>query len=165
MFQKIVYILDPSSFIVRSYICAKMTNIIKIRSGMTRIQLLILIALTVLIIAFSLPPWLEYRKVMQADNDVDQIAGAIQKYFKHTGTYPQKLEDLISNPGIGGWNGSYLEAIPQTPWGGSYQIVNESYKVCIRANHPRVPAKYQLGGIAEISRVYLDEEEGAKYWW
>ncbi len=134
-------------------------------SGMTRIQLLILMALTVLIIALSLPPWLEYRKVMQADSDVTMIAMAIQKYFRHTGAYPQKLEELITNPGIAGWKGSYLESLPQTPWGGSYQMLRESYKVCIPANYPRVPAKYQFGGIAEISHVYLEGEEGSKYWW
>ncbi|MCZ6681273.1 MAG: type II secretion system protein GspG [Candidatus Poribacteria bacterium] len=132
---------------------------------MTRIQLLILIVLAVVIIALTLPPWLEYRKVLQADSDVDLIATAIRKYFKHTGEYPQELTDLITNPGLDGWKGNYLESVPENPWGGSYQILQHSYKVCIPPNHPRVPAKYQLGGIAEISRVYLEGEEGLKYWW
>ena len=55
--------------------------------------------------------------------------------------------------------------IPKTPWGGSYQILPDSYKVCISENHPRVPEKYKHGGIAEIGRVYLAGEEGAVYWW
>jgi len=28
-----------------------------------------------------------------------------------------------------------------------------------------VPEKYQLGGISEISRVYLEGKEAIKYWW
>ena len=136
-------------------------------SGMTRTQLLILVALVILIGALSLPPYLEYdRKVMPADNDVDMIAGAIKKFYKHTKEYPQKLEDLVTDPGIEGWKGSYLADLPETPWGGSYQLMPDIYKVCISANHPRVPEKYRHGGVAEISRVYHENpKEGAKYWW
>jgi type II secretory pathway pseudopilin PulG len=134
-------------------------------SGMTLIQLLILIVLVVIIGALTLPPWLENRKVSQADVDVDTLATGIQKYFKHTGKYPEKLEDLGTDPGIEGWRGKYIEEIPEIPWGGRYQILPDSYKVCIPSDHPRVPAKYKLGGVAEISRVYLEGKEGAKYWW
>ena len=67
-------------------------------SGMTRTQLLILIGLVFLILVLSLPPYLEYDwKVLPADNDVDTIAVAIKKYHKHTGEYPQRLEDLITD--------------------------------------------------------------------
>lgn len=134
-------------------------------SGMTWIQLLILIVLVVIIGALTLPPWLENRKVVQADGDVELLASGIQKYFKHTGKYPQKLEDLMADPGIEGWRGKYIDALPEIPWGGSYQILLDSYKVCIPADHPHVPAKYKLGGVAEISRVYLKGKEGVKYWW
>ena len=136
-------------------------------AGMTLVQLLILVALAILIAALSLPPYLEYdRKVLSADNDVDMIAGVIKKFHRHTNTYPMRQEDLVTNPGLEGWKGSYLEDLPQTPWGGSYQLLPDIYKVCISADHPRVPEKYKHGGIAEISRVYhKDPEEGAKYWW
>jgi type II secretory pathway pseudopilin PulG len=134
-------------------------------AGMTRIQLLILIALASVIVALTLPPWLEDRKVSQADVDVEIIAVAIQKYFKHTGEYPQDLANLVADPGREGWRGPYLESIPETPWGGSYQMRGDSYKICIPSDHPRVPAKYKRGGVAEISRVYLEGEAGAKYWW
>ena len=136
-------------------------------SGMTQTQLLILVGIVVVVAALSLPPYLEYdRKVMPADNDVDMIAGAIKKFHKHTNTYPVRLEDLVTNPGLEGWKGSYLEDLPETPWGGSYQLLPDIYKVCISADHPRVPEKYKHGGIAEISRVYHQSpKEGAKYWW
>lgn len=135
-------------------------------SGMTRVQLLILIGLVVLIAALSLPPWLQYRKVGQADGDVEVIAIAIQKYHRYTGEYPKALEDLITDPGVEGWRSSTLESLPETPWGGRYQLLPDSYKVCIPADHPRVPEKYRVGGIAEISRVYLvDREKAERYWW
>lgn len=136
-------------------------------AGMTLIQLLILVALVILIGALSLPPYLEYeRKVRSADNEMDLIAGAIRKFHRHTNTYPVRLEDLVTDPGLEGWKGSYLEDVPQTPWGGGYQLLPDIYKVCISADHPRVPEKYRHGGIAEISRVYHQSpKEGAKYWW
>ncbi|MDE0301518.1 MAG: type II secretion system protein GspG [Candidatus Poribacteria bacterium] len=134
---------------------------------MTRTQLLILVGIVILIAALSLPPYLEYdRKVKTADTDVDIIAGAIKRFHKHTNEYPRKLEDLVTDPGVEGWNGSYLEEIPKTPWGGSYQLLPAIYKVCISLKHPRVPEKYKHGGVAEISRVYhANQKEGAKYWW
>jgi type II secretory pathway pseudopilin PulG len=132
---------------------------------MTRIQFLILVAIAFVIVATSLPPWLGARKVSQAVSDVEAIADAVRKYYKHTGEYPKRLDDLVINPGINGWKGSYLEAIPQTPWDGNYQLLHESYKICIPANHPGAPEKYRLGGVAEISRVYLEGAEGEKYWW
>ena len=136
-------------------------------AGMTRTQLLILAGIVILTAALALPPYLEYdRKVMPADNDVDMIAGLIRKYHKHTNEYPRRLEDLVTDPGIEGWKGSYLEELPETPWGGGYQLLPDIYKVCISENHPRVPEKYKHGGIAEISRVYhANPTEGAKYWW
>lgn len=133
---------------------------------MTRIQLLILVALLIFIAVFSYPPWAEYRKVSQADVDVETLAIAIKKYYKHTQTYPTSLDQLVTDPGVEGWRGTYLKSVPKTPWGGDYVLIKETYKVGIAKNHPRVPTKYRLGGIAEISRVYhADAVQGEKYWW
>lgn len=134
--------------------------------GMTRVQLLILSGLVLLIVALSLPPWLQYRKVSQADGDVEEISIAIHKYHRYTGEYPKTLEDLIADPGIEGWRASSLDSLPETPWGGVYQLLSDSYKVCIPANHPSAPEKYRVGGIAEISRVYLvNREKAERYFW
>lgn len=134
--------------------------------GMTRIQLLILIAIVIVIGVLSYPPWAEYRKVSQADIDVQTLSIAVKKYFRHTQTYPTRLEQLVTDPGVDGWRGNYLESVPETPWGGKYVLIQESYKVSIGKDHPRVPTKYRLGGIAEISKVYhYDAVEGEKYWW
>jgi len=134
--------------------------------GMTRLQLLILVVIAVVIGILAFPPWREYRKVSTADIDVETIALAIKKYFRHTGSYPENLDALVTDPGVKGWRGNYLEAIPKTPWGGSYILDNSSYKVGISETHTRVPKKYRFEGIAEISRVYhRDAQLGEKYWW
>ena len=133
---------------------------------MTRIQLLILVVLTIIIGVLSYPPWSEYRKVTQADIDVETISMAIKKYFRHTQTYPTDLDHLVTDPSIDGWRGNYLESVPETPWGGNYVLIQDSYKVGIAKDHPKVPAKYKIGGIAEISKVYhADAVQGEKYWW
>ena len=135
-------------------------------SGMTWLQLLILVIIAIVIVAFSFPPWQEYRKVSTADIDVETIAVAIKKYFKHTGGYPTNLDALVKDPGVEGWRGNYLESVPKTPWGGNYVLHQDTYKVGIAKNHPRVPEKYRIGGVAEISRVYhADARLGEKYWW
>lgn len=133
---------------------------------MTRIQLIILITLLIVIGVFSYPPWAEYRKVTQADINVESIAIAIKKYHKHTQQYPTSLEQLMTNPNIDGWRSSYLKSIPETPWGGKYILLQDQFKVGIAKDHTRVPEKYRIGGIAEISRVYhIDTTEGEQYWW
>ena len=134
-------------------------------SGITRLQLLILVILVIVIGVLSFPPWLEYRRVSTADIDVETIAVAIKKYFRHTGHYPTSLDALMTDPGVDGWRGNYLESIPETPWGGSYVLLQDIYKVGIAKDHPRVPEKYRVGGVAEISRVYhADARLGEKYW-
>ena len=134
--------------------------------GMTRLQLLILVAIVIVIGLLCFPPWLEYRKVSTADVDVETIAVAIKKYHRHTGSYPTSLDVLVTDPGIEGWRGKYLESIPETPWAGHYVLLQDTYKVGIAKDHRRVPEKYRIGGVAEISRVYhADAHLGEKYWW
>jgi len=133
---------------------------------MTRLQFLILVIIVVVIGGLFFPPWLEYRKVGTADVDVETIAVAIKKYFRHTGDYPTSLNVLTIDPGLEGWRGNYLESIPETPWGGSYVLLQDTYKVGIARDHSGVPEKYRVGGVAEISRVYhADARLGEKYWW
>ncbi len=132
--------------------------------GMTLIQLLILMTIVIVIFALSFPPWREYRRVSEADIDVETIAIAVKKYFKHTQRYPTTFDELITDSGVKGWRGNYLESTPETPWGGTYVLHVDAYKVGISKSHPRVPTKYRLGGISEISRVYhVDVRLGEKY--
>ena len=85
--------------------------------GMTLLQLLILVIIAIIIGALSFPPWREYRKVSAADIDVETIAIAIQKYVKHTGRYPTNLDALVTNPGVEGWRGNYLESVSRDTMG------------------------------------------------
>lgn len=134
--------------------------------GMTRIQFIILVALVIVIGVVSYPPYSEYRKVAKADIDVETLTAAIKKFYRHTQTYPTKLEQLITDPGVSNWRGSYVESIPETPWGGNYVLKQDTYKIGIAHDHPRVPEKYRIGGIAEISKVYhFDATRGEHYWW
>ena len=105
-------------------------------SGMTRLQFLILVVMVIVIGVLSFPPWLEYRKVGTADIDVETIAVAIKKYFRHTEHYPTSLDALMTDPGLEGWRGNYLESIPETPWGGSYVLLQDTYKVGIARTTP-----------------------------
>ena len=133
---------------------------------MTRIQLIILVTLVIVIGVFSYPPWAEYRKVTQADINVETLSIAIKKYYKHTQQYPTSLEQLLTNPESDSRRSAYLKSIPETPWGGKYSLLQDQFKVGIAKELMRVPEKYRIGGIAEISRVYLmDATEGEQYWW
>ena len=44
----------------------------------------VLLALAIVMFALAFPPWREYRNVSQADVDVETLAIAIKKYFRHT---------------------------------------------------------------------------------
>ena len=92
------------------------------------------------------------------------IGDAPKDPFTGLNIYPDKLQDLAKNPGVRGWKSPYLDKVPKTPWNGDYQLIHNSYKICI-AEDNRVPPKYRLGQIAEISRVYAKNQESQKYWW
>ncbi|MCX8081805.1 MAG: FecR domain-containing protein [bacterium] len=56
-------------------------------------------------------------------NDFSAIENAIKLFYADTGTVPTKLEDLMKNPDIQGWNGPYLGAGTtfMDPYGRPYQ--------------------------------------------
>ena len=121
--------------------------------GMTLISMLVLLVLVAIIAVLTVPKLREEMYVRQADNDVAEIAEACEKYWKREGQYCTDFNQLISK--------GYLEEIPPNPWGGKYVLRPEAYKVGIPQDAEKVPEKYRLGGIAEISKVY---KEGASLW-
>ena len=129
--------------------------------GMTLIQLLIVSAIVIIIAVLAFPKLRENSRESQAISDVNQISDACEKFYRHTKQYCTDFDQLISNPDIDGWKGKYLDDIPKNPWGGEYVIDAEKFKVGIPASDPKVPEKYKLGGIAEISKTY---KEGASLW-
>ena len=135
------------------------------QAGMTWLQLLVLVSVTILFLSMSVPLWLEQRRVAQADVDVEVISEAIKKYHRHTNQYPEFLDDLVSDPGIDGWRYPYLNEIPKTPWRGTYVLIPKIYKVCMADDGRNVSEKYLVGGASEISRVYLEGRQAIRYWW
>lgn len=130
----------------------KIRNHLKLQSGMTLVQVIVLIVIAAVVIILAGPRFLENRRLSQAVSDVEMIADACEDYFKDTGEYCTKLDNLT---------GKYLEKIPKNPWGGNYVIDPERGKIGIPENDQKVPQKYRLGGIAEISKIY---KEGASLW-
>ena len=129
-------------------------------SGMTRLQLLILVVIVIVIGALSFPPWLEYRKVGTADIDVETIAIAIKKYFRHTGDYPTSLDALVTDPGVEGWRGNYLESLPETPWGGGYVLLQDTYKIGIAKDHHA--SRRNIGSV--VSRKSVESITLTRVW-
>ena len=130
------------------------------QAGMTLVQAIVLIVLVAIIVILALPPFLENRKLSQAVSDVEMIADACEDYFKDTGEYCTKLEDLTKLDPKGK---KYLEKISKNPWGGSYVIdlKGKGGKIGIPKDDQKVPEKYRFGGIAEVSKIY---KEGASLW-
>ncbi len=121
--------------------------------GMTLIQMLIILALIAIIAVLTVPKLREEMYVQRANSNVAEIAEACEKYWKWEGQLSD-FNQLISK--------GYLEAIPPNPWGGKYVLKPDpDYKVGIPQDDEKVPEKYRLGGIAEISKVY---KEGANLW-
>jgi len=157
----------------------KTKSFLKVQSGMTLIQTIVLIALLAIIIVLVLPPLIEERKVSQAVSDVEMIADACKEYFENNGTYPcedaEKIENYLCEDSKGENyrceyllevfknknEEKYLDEIPKHPWGGNYVINPKKGKIGIAKEDEKVPEKYRLGGIAEISKVY---KKGASWW-
>ncbi len=140
---------------------AATVQIVLSERGLTLIQWIICVAIVTVIGVFSIPKWLEYRRVSQAVIDTQMLAEACRKYARDTGEFPQRFEQLMQNPQVTGWRGPYLESIPKTPWGGDYILLTDKFKVAIPSSVQGVPEKYRLGQVAEISAVY---KEGASWW-
>jgi len=54
---------------------------------------------------------------------VRMLANACKDYFLDMDQYPDRLEDLVQNPGSDKWDGPYLDPpkIPKDPWGNEYE--------------------------------------------
>lgn len=109
------------------------------------------------------PPLLESRHVAQAISDLELLSDAARQYLHHTGKTCEELQALIDDPGVAGWRGPYLasDAVPPTPWGGSYRIDVARGVVGIAADAARAPEKFRLGGIAELSQAVRADP----HWW
>ena len=116
---------------------------------MTRIQIIIVIAIAVVIAAIAGPRAIKMSRISRAEQRILTIANGFASYRSDTGQECTKIEDLIENPGVDGWMGPYIQRkLLQNPWGGTYEA--ESGKVGIPKGD-RAPDEYELGGSEEIS--------------
>ncbi len=126
---------------------------------MTRIQLVIVVALVAVIAAIAGPRALKMQRISRAERDVLVIADAFIRYRVDTdGQECQKIDGLLEDPGVPGWMGPYVsrKLIQNNPWGGKYGVEFEKQRVVIPGGDP-APDEYESGGSKEISFSYAKE--------
>ncbi len=130
---------------------------------MTRIQAAIIVVIAAVVGAFALPPYLDIRKVNGAILDLELIADAALRYSFSTNDTCAAPSALLRDPGADGWSGPYLtsDAALATPWGGRYVFDAQRKLVGIAAGDTTAPAKYRLGGDAELAMPIAPDPE----WW
>ncbi|MEE8496329.1 MAG: type II secretion system protein GspG, partial [Xanthomonadales bacterium] len=93
--------------------------------GFTLVELLLVLMILALIGGLVLPRIIgkaEGAKVKAAALQVDRLAMAVESYYLDTGSTPDSLDLLVSEPGnVKGWNGPYVRAsLLKDPWGRDY---------------------------------------------
>ena len=110
-------------------------------SGFTLVELLICMAIIGILAATSIPSFSAYRdraKVAVAKAELKQVQNAIMLLATECNRWPgpndidvtadKEVWDLNSpnaglvatNGGFPGWNGPYMQSVPQDPWGSNY---------------------------------------------
>ena len=114
----------------------------KHNAGLTLIELLVIIAIIGILAAIAIPAYSTYKakaRIAQAQSEIRNIKTAIAALANDTEQWPgpnpvgstanPEVWDLNSNEGglvtngggfFSGWNGPYIQTIPQDPWGGNY---------------------------------------------
>lgn len=103
--------------------------------GLTRLQLLVALAVVAIIAAVAVPRLVDVfthahkPEVVAAEKDIDAIALGLQHYKRDTGDYPSSEQGLLAlivkptrSPVPMKWQvGGYLDRLPRDPWGHPYQ--------------------------------------------
>lgn len=125
---------------------------------MTRVQLIIVIALVVVITLIATPRAVKISRMSKAEHQALTIANAFRQYHTDTGQECEKIEDLLTDPGVRGWMGPYItEKAIRNPWGGTYGVDLKNKKIGI-PNGDKAPDQYEFGGSEEISFQYTSVE-------
>jgi len=102
-------------------------NRAKTQKGFTLVELLLVLVILALIGTVVLPSIIgqaEGAKVKAAAAQINRISMAVESYYLDTGSQPEELQDLVTEPGsVAGWNGPYIKtALLKDPWGRPYQF-------------------------------------------
>jgi general secretion pathway protein G len=93
--------------------------------GFTLVELLLVLVILALIGGLVLPGIIgkaEGAKVKAAASQVSRLSMAVESFYLDTGTTPESLEQLVEEPGVGGWNGPYVKpSLLKDPWGRDYE--------------------------------------------
>jgi len=97
------------------------------KKGFTLIELMLVVIILGILVAMVVPRLVgrgEQARKKAAEADIrSNIALALDLYELDNGSYPEKLEDLLKDPGESkspNWNGPYLKRKAVDPWGREY---------------------------------------------
>ena len=99
-------------------------------SGFTLIEILLVVIIIGILAGLVVPNIMgrsEEARRQAAIADVSGgLAAAIDLYELDNGVFPEKMEDLVVDPGtVRNWRGPYLKkGIPKDPWGNPYSYKN-----------------------------------------
>ncbi len=125
---------------------------------MTRIQLLIVLALIAIIAVISVPRAVKLSRLSKAEHYALTISNAFKQYKADTGRECTNIESLLDSQGVPGWLGPYInKKIIQNPWGGTFAVDQKNKKIGIPKGD-KAPDKYEFGGSEEISFNYDSPE-------
>jgi hypothetical protein len=127
------------------------------------VRTVVLGGIVALFAGLVLPPYVDLRRTEQAVAALEALSDAAGRFRHDTGQTCPAPRALLADLGTPGWRGPYIEseALLHTPWGGDYVFDAQRGLVGIGRDNARVPAKYRLGGIAELSLPIRDNPQ----WW
>jgi len=128
-----------------------------------RIQAVLLAIAIVVMAVLVVGPYRDLRTVDSAAAHLEVLSEAARRFENHTGQPCEDIHGLWEDPGVHEWRGPYIESEDAliAPWGGRFVINAERGLIGLDAGDDRVPEKYRLGGIAELSMPSRDDPD----WW
>ena len=125
---------------------------------MTRIQLVIVLALIAVISIISVPKAVKLSRLSKAEHYALTISNAFQQYKADTGKECTSIESLLDSQGVSGWLGPYInKKVIKNPWGGTFAVDQKNKKIGIPVGD-KAPDQYEFGGSEEISFSYDSPE-------
>jgi Tfp pilus assembly protein PilE len=86
------------------------------KSGLTIVEATIILAIVLLLVAISLPAFLQNQQKKAAATcamNLESIANACKRHASEKGGFPARLPELVPD---------YLDAVPACPAGGTYTL-------------------------------------------